>query len=177
MTTQYSCLENPHTQRSLAGYSPWGCKKSDMTEWLKTAQPINQSLGFNWRSLNHNSDFESELRLTSWKSNFRCSATKIKQCSSAPPAGVRWAASPASLNGAIYRSKPSHYKPSTGTISLVLPLAFFILTTTDFLVNWVDNSCVDKNKTWRHIPLGWKVLNSLLCNLPESNKSSSIQGI
>ena len=26
MATQYSCLENPHGQRSLAGYSPWGCK-------------------------------------------------------------------------------------------------------------------------------------------------------
>ena len=24
---QYSCLENPHGQRSLAGYSPWGCKE------------------------------------------------------------------------------------------------------------------------------------------------------
>ena len=23
-----------HAQRSLVGYSPWGCKKSDMTEWL-----------------------------------------------------------------------------------------------------------------------------------------------
>jgi len=22
---QYSCLENPHGQRSLASYSPWGC--------------------------------------------------------------------------------------------------------------------------------------------------------
>ena len=29
---QYSCLENPHGQRILAGYSPWGCKDSDMTE-------------------------------------------------------------------------------------------------------------------------------------------------
>ena len=29
---QYSCLENPHGQRSLAGYSPWGRKESDMTE-------------------------------------------------------------------------------------------------------------------------------------------------
>ena len=27
-----SCLENPHGQRSLAGYSPWGCKESDMTK-------------------------------------------------------------------------------------------------------------------------------------------------
>jgi len=29
---QYPCLENPHGQRSLAGYRPWGCRKSDMTE-------------------------------------------------------------------------------------------------------------------------------------------------
>ena len=31
---QYSCLENPHGQRSLVGYSPWGRKESDMTEQL-----------------------------------------------------------------------------------------------------------------------------------------------
>ena len=35
---QYSCLENPHTQRSLVGYSPWGRKESDPTEQLNTAQ-------------------------------------------------------------------------------------------------------------------------------------------
>ena len=29
---QCSCLENPYGQRSLAGYSPWGCKESDMSE-------------------------------------------------------------------------------------------------------------------------------------------------
>ena len=29
---QYSCLENPHEQRSLVGYSPRGRKESDMTE-------------------------------------------------------------------------------------------------------------------------------------------------
>ena len=29
---QYSCLENPHGQRSLVGYSPWGHKELDMTE-------------------------------------------------------------------------------------------------------------------------------------------------
>ena len=27
-----SCLENPHGQRSLTGYNPWGCKESDTTE-------------------------------------------------------------------------------------------------------------------------------------------------
>ena len=34
---QYSCLENPYGQRSLVGYSSWGCKASDMTERLSTA--------------------------------------------------------------------------------------------------------------------------------------------
>ena len=29
---QYSCLENPHGQRSLTGYSSWGHKESDVTE-------------------------------------------------------------------------------------------------------------------------------------------------
>ena len=27
----YSCLENPHGQRHLGGYSPWGHKELDMT--------------------------------------------------------------------------------------------------------------------------------------------------
>ena len=29
---QYSCLENPMDKRSLVGYSPWGCKESDMIQ-------------------------------------------------------------------------------------------------------------------------------------------------
>ena len=35
---QYSCLENPHGQRSPAGCSPWGPKESGTTEWLTTTQ-------------------------------------------------------------------------------------------------------------------------------------------
>ena len=31
----YSCLENPHGQRSVVGYSPWGHKESDTTEQLR----------------------------------------------------------------------------------------------------------------------------------------------
>ena len=31
---QYSCLENPHGQRSLEGYSSLGCKEADTTEQL-----------------------------------------------------------------------------------------------------------------------------------------------
>ena len=29
---QYSCLENPHGQRNLAGYGPWGHKELDRIE-------------------------------------------------------------------------------------------------------------------------------------------------
>ena len=43
---QYSCLEKPHGQRNLAGYSPSGHKESDTTEWLSTAQHrANPGLG------------------------------------------------------------------------------------------------------------------------------------
>ena len=35
---QYCCLEHPHGQRGLAGYSAWGPKESDTTEQLSRAQ-------------------------------------------------------------------------------------------------------------------------------------------
>ena len=37
---QYSCLENPHGQRSLVSYSPWGRNELDTTERLSTAQYV-----------------------------------------------------------------------------------------------------------------------------------------
>ena len=37
---QYSCLENPHGQRSLVGYSPWGHKELDMTERLTVSRRL-----------------------------------------------------------------------------------------------------------------------------------------
>ena len=40
---QYACLENPHGQRRLAGYSPWGCKELDTAEQLIT-QHSNESV-------------------------------------------------------------------------------------------------------------------------------------
>ena len=33
---QFSCLKNPHGQRSLVGYSPWGRKESGITEHSST---------------------------------------------------------------------------------------------------------------------------------------------
>ena len=48
---QCSCLENPHGQRSLAGYSPRGCTELDTTVWLSTAQGSadRQAWGMGWR--------------------------------------------------------------------------------------------------------------------------------
>ena len=43
---QYSCLENPHGQRSLAGYSPRGCKRirHDWSNWARTHEDSISSL-------------------------------------------------------------------------------------------------------------------------------------
>ena len=48
---QCSCLESAHGQRSLAGYSPWGRKGSDMTERLST-HSFSSSHVWMWE-LNH----------------------------------------------------------------------------------------------------------------------------
>ena len=43
---QSSCLENPHGQRSLAGYRPWGRTESDTTERLSTYTQVIYSVLF-----------------------------------------------------------------------------------------------------------------------------------
>ena len=48
---QYSCLEYPHGQRSLVGYSPWSCIELDMTEQLSTAQCIHVNSKLTYPSL------------------------------------------------------------------------------------------------------------------------------
>ena len=40
---QYSCLESPHGQRSLVGYSPRGCKELDTTGQISTAREERKS--------------------------------------------------------------------------------------------------------------------------------------
>ena len=45
MVTQYSCLENLHGQKSLVGYSAWGCKESD-TAQQSFSQFLYQSAPF-----------------------------------------------------------------------------------------------------------------------------------
>ena len=41
---QYSCLENPHGQRSLVGYSPWRRKGLDMTKATALAHTHTHTL-------------------------------------------------------------------------------------------------------------------------------------
>ena len=41
--TPVFCLENPHEQRSLEGYSPWGGKELDMTEQVSAAHSKTSS--------------------------------------------------------------------------------------------------------------------------------------
>ena len=44
-TTAVFLPRESHGQRSLAGYSPWGCKESDTTERLSThAYPFTEHL-------------------------------------------------------------------------------------------------------------------------------------
>ena len=42
---QYSFLEDPHGQRSLVDYSPWGCKESDMMTESDTTKHTEASPG------------------------------------------------------------------------------------------------------------------------------------
>ena len=58
---QYSCLENPHGQKSMACYSPWGPKESDMTEPLSkrttTLKWINLEIIISLTILSHHFTF------------------------------------------------------------------------------------------------------------------------
>ena len=48
---QYSCLENPHGQRSLASYSPWSRNELDMTEQLSMMTNLNCTYRFQFANI------------------------------------------------------------------------------------------------------------------------------
>ena len=65
---QYSCLENPHRQKTLADYSPWGRKELDITERLSTHSTLNRkcsfaffstSVAYFWLSAGSNKNYKS----------------------------------------------------------------------------------------------------------------------
>ena len=61
---QYSCLENPHGQRSLAGYSLWGHKESHMTFASCSVQTCPKVLILK--------QHVTSLWSSSWESAFQC---------------------------------------------------------------------------------------------------------
>ena len=94
---QYSCLENPHQQRSLMGYSPWGRKELDMTEWLTLSLSFMERKGeimvpplsregrrrcltyHGWQNGNVTSKRgPCEPLSLFWRSNLRCSAPEVQ---------------------------------------------------------------------------------------------------
>ena len=61
---QYSCLKKKfHEQRSLAGYSPWGHKESDMTE--HSTSPAN----FNMKAVKQNDVSQRETKERLYQEN------------------------------------------------------------------------------------------------------------
>ena len=65
---QYSCLENPHGQRSQAGYSPWGHKESGMTEHTHISRSVLLKPVL----------FKSQLQLFSWRRNGHQHSTDLR---------------------------------------------------------------------------------------------------
>ena len=51
---QYFCLENPHGQRSLLGYSPWGCTELGVTEQSTVYFWLTANIQDVWNSMIHN---------------------------------------------------------------------------------------------------------------------------
>ena len=62
---QYSCLENPHGQRGLMGYSPLGCKESDTTEQLNIEHTTHIAISVNYWAI-HNLHWKSSECLVVW---------------------------------------------------------------------------------------------------------------
>ena len=48
---QYSCQDNPMDKRSLAGYSPWGCKESNMAEATEHAHTLPYIMEMLWHTI------------------------------------------------------------------------------------------------------------------------------
>ena len=68
---QYSCLENPHGQKSLEGCSLWRRKELDTTEWLSTASHGQRSLAgyspWGWKSVGHDLVTKQHQQNAFWK--------------------------------------------------------------------------------------------------------------
>ena len=62
---QYSCLENPHGQRSLEGYSTWCNKELDTAEWLSMISDFLK-LKYSWITMSQ--PYSNLFSYVKWKS-------------------------------------------------------------------------------------------------------------
>ena len=90
---QYSCMENPHGQRSLAVYSPWGCKELDMTEWFYTGYYSDTIFSFKWEKFfSSNVSKKMFFQKKSWLNNILNQKVKIfarnRSLPATPPVGL-----------------------------------------------------------------------------------------
>ena len=71
--TQYSCLEIPHGQRSLTGYSPWGSKESDIPSGANGKQPA-------WECRRHERrELDPQVGKILWKRKLEKYQLKLKR--------------------------------------------------------------------------------------------------
>ena len=70
---QYSWLENPHGQRSLTGYSPWGSKESDIPSGANGKQPA-------WECRRHERrELDPQVGKILWKRKLEKYQLKLKR--------------------------------------------------------------------------------------------------
>ena len=80
---QYSCLQNPHGQRSLARYSPWGHKESDVTKWLSIAHYLQ---GYPQHIDSEDKDLNTKIQ---WQVTIPPQAFFYSPSSQERPAGIK----------------------------------------------------------------------------------------
>ena len=73
----YSCLGNLMDRRSLVGYSPWGCKELDITEWLSMHTSTYQYIYLSYFTTYHLSIF---IYLFYWDNIQHCVSLGCTMC-------------------------------------------------------------------------------------------------
>ena len=119
---QYSCLENLHGQRSLAGYSPWGFKELNMTEQLSTeCRPLQSetpepSSTYQWAGTSLGTSLPRPCPQVVWHQLWKPQA--LQQEALGPSSTYQW----------TNTSFRTWLQPPVGGTSLGIPWVPFLLT-------------------------------------------------
>ena len=114
---QYSCLENSHGQRNLAGYSPWGCKE------LNTAEQLNFNFLFQYWVKYKNHFILILVKSLPWKMGFTCVLSmRIPALKEVSLTGPRWPSQQVVERGLAAGQGP-HCTPASCLSSQCMPSA------------------------------------------------------